>query len=110
MAGRASADRLLQGDDSPKRVITLAADFAEGVTKTKPYELSQHDRWSKWGLPRSGGLNAQSLTKFVRAETAHYVYTAFKSRADAAKAKKIMDWAEANPQMARFCRDVDEMR
>jgi hypothetical protein len=46
----------------------------------------------------------------VQMDTALYTYDAFRSRAAAAKAKQIMDWAEANPQMARFCKEVDEMR
>jgi hypothetical protein len=80
------------------------------VTDEKPFELRQHDRWDKWGLPRAGGLNAQPLAKFVKAETAHYVYTAFKSRADAAENKRAAEWMQANPHMARFCKEVDEMR
>lgn len=91
-------------------MITLCADYAEGVIKEKPFELRQHDRWAKWGLPRAGGLNAQPLASFVAAETANYVYTAFKSRADASENKRFGEWAQANPAMARFCKEVDEMR
>jgi hypothetical protein len=53
-------------------------------------------------------FKSRADTKWM--EEALYTYDAFKSRADAAKAKKIMDWAEANPQMARFCKEIDEMR
>jgi hypothetical protein len=58
----------------------------------------------------AGGLRDQPLTATKQMEVALFAYDAFKSRLVAMRNGKAAEWAKQNPELNRFCGEIDEMR